>query len=167
MKPFFEPSDFNRCDFNSTFDSQTMRIMAEAANAKLEREAKVAYGRMDTKQFLIRDEAGGILSHKALLINIEEIKDQQRETTEQEKKDILAIAEKIKKLYGNSMIGSGHLIKEIREYWMSKANTCDHPAEKVSLFVADPEERPLSPTHFLCQCGTMVKVKQDGFEEIK
>lgn len=150
---FFEPSDFSTIE----------ELLAKIINEKLQREAKVVYGRMDTKQFLIRDEAGGILSHKALLINIEEIKDQQRETTEQEKKDILAIAEKIKKLYGNSMIGSGHLIKEIREYWMSKANTCDPPAEKV--YPISTISGNMTILEYKCQCDVIVK--PNSFVEIK
>lgn len=159
MKPFFEPSDFNEaCQEDSS------QVYADIANAKLEREAKVVYSGPSYNNHWIDCETMNT-THTALLINVQEIKDQQRETIEQEKSDILAIVEKIKKLYGNSMIGSEQLIEEIKKYWMSKAKKCEHPAEKVQAHITEyTVGGTIKSQLFRCECGA--KVKPNSFEEI-
>lgn len=67
MKPFFNADDFN---FNFLAERE---VAAEKANAKLQREGVVVYGDPDDLWSKVLNDGGSKDTHRALLINIEEI----------------------------------------------------------------------------------------------
>lgn len=159
---FFKPSDFKNevpQHFDKLAPSEQFELMANIANAKLERDGKVVYTMADgPNDFLYADEirfkscsesAQKACKSKALLINIEPIENP-KPTYEELAKELFVLKTKLEMKKGKNKI-----IDRL---------TCTHPKEKVRMWYGRKNNGWNVYESYECECGA--KVQPAGFEEV-
>lgn len=125
----------------------------QECSAKLERDGKVVIGYNDgVGAWTFKDELDNPGTHRALLINIEPI---EKKMTEEYPNEFETHVKALEEFLPNTDVRHALGIKK-----------CTHPKEKIEFkMTSDPTNHIQSS--YQCECGVRVRIKQDGFEELK